>query len=130
MKNSLITIVVITIICGCSKQSPSPTQPISAKGYQAVFDSITISDSQILDLAYSSFKYPDGFYQEDLTGESIYYVNTLSILPLSQRSHNASELSTNSRDQAFAWSESTNVNSSQYRKLESESQTDKILSVS
>ena len=125
MKHSNPVILLAAIICGCSNQSSSPTEPLPIKSGQAAFDSITISDSQILALAYSSYKYPNGFYREDLAGGSIYYDNTLSILPASQRSDHAFELSTNSRDQALAWSESTGVNSAYYRKLESESQTDR-----
>jgi len=122
----LIPIILLTaILCGCSKQSPTPTEPIPVNNNQVFFDSISISDSQVLALAYSSYKYPDGFYQENVAGGSIYYENTLSILPLNQRLAHASELSTNSRDQALAWSESSSVNSAYYRKLVTESQTDK-----
>ena len=87
MKNSIIVIVLTAIICGCSKQSPSTTEPVPTNNIQATFDSITISDSQVLTLAYSSYRFPDGFYQENLAGGSIYYENTLSILPVSQRSY-------------------------------------------
>jgi len=125
MKNSILIIVLTAIICGCSKQPPSPTEPLPANNFLAAFDSITISNSQILSLAYSSYRFPEGFYQENLAGGSIYYENTLSILPLSQRSPHAFELSTNSQNQALAWSESSAVNSAYYRKLVLESQTDK-----
>jgi len=125
MKNLLLAIGLVIGVCGCSKQTPSPTQPVLSGDYQTSFDSITISDSQIRSLTYSSYKYPNGFYQENLGRGSIYYNNTLSILPLNQRSAHSTELSTNNQDQALAWSESTAINSAYYRKLVSESQTDK-----
>ena len=95
--------MLTAIICGCSKQTPSTTEPVPTNNIQATFDSITISDSQVLTLAYSSYRFPDGFYQENLAGGSIYYENTLSILPVSQRSSHAFELSTNNQDQALAY---------------------------
>lgn len=88
-------------------------------------DSTQLTDEIVLQAVYSNYKYPAGFYQEDLQGGSPYYVNTLSILPINDRVPHAYELSTDSRDQAFAWSESTSVNSSYYRKLVSERQTEK-----
>ncbi len=76
-------------------------------------------------VAYTSYKYPDDFYHEDLGGASIYYNNTLSILPLGSRTRHWVELSTDDRDQAFAWSVATDTNSAYHRDLVSERQTDK-----
>ncbi len=125
MNRILKSLLLLVFINGCTDQSALITQPEMPVNYEATFDSINISDSLLVSLAYSTNKYPEGFYQEDLNGASIYYENTLSILPTDQRTSHATELSTNDRDQAFAWSESTAVHSSYYRKLESESETDK-----
>ncbi len=83
------------------------------------------TDEQLLELVYSGYKFPDDFYEEDLEGASIYYVNTVSVLPLHERKSVWIEFCTDDRDQAFAWSESSNVNSSYYRDLVSESETEK-----
>jgi len=88
-------------------------------------DSTQLTNEIILQAVYSNYKYPSGFYEEDLQGGSTYYVNTVSISPLDKRENHWFELSTNSRDQAIAWSESSSVNSSYYRKLVSEKETEK-----
>jgi hypothetical protein len=82
-------------------------------------------DEKILQLVYSSYKYPAGFYHEDLTRSSIYYENTVSILPLAARQPRWVELCTDARGQALAWSESSSANSSYWRPLVSERQTEK-----
>lgn len=125
MRTNPLLLAVAIFIAGCSDRDVSPIQPEPAISYVATFDSISITDEALLQLSYSWFKFPPGFYQENLAGAGIYYENTLSIIPLSQRTDHSSELSTNSRDQALAWSESTSVNSAYYRTLESERQTDK-----
>jgi hypothetical protein len=89
-------------------------------------DSISLADTTLLRFASTGPKYPAGFYNEDLGDASIYYENTLSILPLGQRIPSAFELSTDNRDQAFAWSESSAVNSSDYRMLQSERETERF----
>lgn len=118
-------LVTTIVIVSCADKGVSPIPPNAESYYVATFDSISITNETLLQLSYSSFKYPNGFYQEDLGGASIYYENTLSILPLNQRTSHSFELSTNNRDQALAWSESTSVNSAYYRTLQSERQTEK-----
>lgn len=82
-------------------------------------------DDKILSKAYSSYKIPEEFYQENLDDGSIYYNNTLSILPLEERTSSSIQLSTDNRDQAREWSELTSKNSSYYRKLVDESENEK-----
>jgi len=128
IKYSFIAILFTTLISACSNkisQLTGPIEPTPSVNFYATFDSIAISDQAVLALAYSSNKYPAGFYQENLDDGSIYYVNTLSILPLEQRTSNSSELSTNNRDTALAWSESSEANGLNYRKMTSESETNK-----
>jgi hypothetical protein len=119
---SLLPIAMLFLTCTDrgSLLSPLPSPPTS---YIASFDSISVTDEEILQLVYSTFKVPINFYQEDVGSAGIYYENTLSILPLDQRTGHASELSTNSHDQALAWSESSSVHSSYYRTLQSEMET-------
>ena len=80
---------------------------------------------KLFEIAYSNYKYPEGFYSEELDGGSLYYVNTISIKPLEEREHIWIELSTNNRDTAFYWSELSCLNSSYYREYVSERQTEK-----
>lgn len=85
----------------------------------------TLNDDQILHLVYSSYKYPQGFYHEDIANGSIYYENTISILPVSQRGTQWIELCTDDRNQARAWSDSSNANGSAWRVVVSERETEK-----
>ncbi|MBN1397600.1 MAG: hypothetical protein JXA06_06180 [Bacteroidetes bacterium] len=85
----------------------------------------TLNDDQILQLVYSSYKYPQGFYQEDVTNCSIYYENTISIMPLRQRGTKWYELCTEDHNQARAWSDSSNANGSTWRVVVSERETEK-----
>jgi hypothetical protein len=71
----------------------------------------SIEDDQVLRLVYSSYKYPQGFYQEELTHSSIYYENTISIMPMQQRVMQWNELCTDDHDQARAWSDSSGAHS-------------------
>lgn len=80
----------------------------------------------ILVKAYSStYFYPADFYSESIDSGSIYYVNTISIKPLDQREPICIDLCSNDIAQARTWSELTNANSSQNRKLKGERQTEK-----
>lgn len=82
---------------------------------------IAFTTDEILKAAYSSYRMPSGAYSEPYRGD-LYYVNTVSV----ERQNFWRELCAESRDEAFAWSESTMVNSSDYRSLESERQTEKF----
>lgn len=111
--------------CGFSVRcvKDDPLSPPTA--YYASLDSIFITDEKLLELVYSSFKFHDDFYHEDLGDAPFYYESSLSILPLNQRPPHAFGLSTNSRDQALAWSEASATHSAYYRTLQSEQENEK-----
>lgn len=79
----------------------------------------------ILAAAYGGPRFPDGFYTEELGGYSLYYENTVSILPADERTPEWRELCTDDPEQAAAWSEAGSVNSSQYRPLIEARETEK-----
>ncbi len=115
----------VLLLSGCKDVGQEPPPDLSSPVFNATFESIDIEDSEILRVTYSSFKTPQGFYQEDLQGGSPYYESSLSITPLNLRQPPFFELSTNDRQQALAWSESSSVNSAYYRTLASERETDR-----
>ncbi len=88
-------------------------------------NSLGYTDDEIIAKVYSGYKFPAGFYTEDLDSGSIYYVNTLSIKPLNDRGDTWIELSTDNRDSAFNWSELSCLYSAYYRKYVSEKETEK-----
>ncbi len=120
MYRAMAFLTIACFLVGCTDNDDLLLPPT---GYAISFESIAITDDEILQMVYSPFKVPGKFYQEDIGQAGIYYENTLSILPLDQRTTDAFELSTNSRDQALAWSESTSVHSSYYRTVVSATET-------
>ncbi len=100
--------VFIFIILGCSDKIANVNE-----------------DEKILELVYSDYKYPQNFFIENLNGANIYYVNSLSITPLGERTSSSTELSTNNRDTAYYWSELTYLNSSYYRTFVDERETER-----
>lgn len=86
----------------------------------------TPEEEQILELAYDpGYKYPDGFYHEVIETGSVYYDNTLSITPLSDREHIWIELNTDDRNEARLWSDKTNEYNSVNREVVLENETQK-----
>jgi hypothetical protein len=86
----------------------------------------TPAEEQILELAYDpGYNYPDGFYHEDVESRSVYYDNTLSITPLSEREHIWIELNTDDKNEARLWSDKTNENGSINRVVVLENETEK-----
>jgi len=122
MKQRIRFGVIFLLLVACKGEKPpfSPSTPSPAS-----FETISITDEELLELVYSTYKHPEDFYHEELDGASIYYENSLSILPLHQRTDHCVELSTNDHDQALAWSESTAVHSAYYRYVESEQDDEK-----
>lgn len=112
----IIAVIFIAVVIVDSLPKPALKRPS-----QVSFETIKLSDDEIRRLARSQEKFPPGFYQENLAGASIYYENTVSI----RKSEDWFELSTDNRDQAFAWSEASSQKSSVYRALQSERQTEK-----
>ncbi len=101
---------------------PSDTPPEIAEG-QTEF-----SDEALRCAVYTEYKFPDGFYQEDLSlsgrdGEaSIYYENTVSI----DSSNQWNEFCTNDLSRARALSEQSAESSSYYRRLVDTTATEKF----
>ena len=86
----------------------------------------TPEEEQILELAYDpGYKYPEGFYHEVVETGSIYYDNTLSITPLSEREHIWIELNTDDKNEARLWSDKTNEYNSVNREVILENETQK-----
>ncbi len=115
----------VLLLFGCKDNGQGPPPGEGPPVFTATFSSIQIEDSEILRLTYSTFRMPDGFYHEDLQGGSPYYESTLSIAPLNLRQPPFFELSTDSKEQALAWSESSSVNSAYYRTLAGQRETDR-----
>jgi hypothetical protein len=111
-------IVFVLLFLGPSCGEDQACRPNDTDPYQW-------DDDRIRELVYSAYSYPSGFYQEDLYGGYPYYENTISIFPLDGRPDARIELCTTDRDQAFAWSESSAVNSSIYYPLIAERETEK-----
>lgn len=83
-------------------------------------------DDPILILAYDrEYIYPEGFFHEINLEGSVYYENTISIYPLSERDDVWIELSTNDKSEALSWSNLSDEYSSQHRVLISERETKK-----
>ncbi len=81
---------------------------------------------KVISFAYSEYRAPLGFYQEDFERGNPYYENTISIRrPICPDYGCWFELCSDERDLAYAWSESCAVSSSYYRDYESERETDK-----
>lgn len=83
-------------------------------------------ENKILELAYNSdYQYPDEFYHETISDGSVYYENTISIKPIPEREHIWIELSTNDKNEALSWTNSSNGYSSVNREIISEKETKK-----
>jgi hypothetical protein len=110
MKKRLLFLLLTSIICSCEYNDNS-------------LISLTTEDREIIEKAYSrDYMYPPGFdFDQDLDG-SLYYENTVSI-GRSQTSW--LELSTNDKQKAKQWSETSSSTSAYYRELVEERETDK-----
>jgi len=67
-------------------------------------------NQELLNATYTSYKYPNSFYSENLGDTSLYYVNTLSI----DSSNQWIELSTGTPEIAFNWSTLSTYENSQF----------------
>ena len=111
IKYYLFTILVTLIMISCDEEKVIRTP----------------EEEHILELAYSDeYNYPDGFYYEVIDTGSIYYINTVSIKPLSEREHIWIKLNTNDKNEARLWSDKTNEYSSVNREVILESETKKF----
>jgi hypothetical protein len=113
----LLTVAAGLVMASCSDEDP--LGPYDEDAYNW-------TDRQICALVYGNYVSPPGFYREDYRRGSPYYENTISIRrPICPDDGCWFELSTDDRGLAFAWSESSAVNSAYYRVLASESATEK-----
>ncbi len=113
MKTIIHLFLVLLAAAGisCTKDEGGSTEP---------------DEDQILRLVYSSYKCPQGFYQENLTKCSMYYENSVSVKPMAQRKAVWYELSTEEYSKARAWSDSSSVYSSAPRAIVSERETEQF----
>ncbi|MBP6671760.1 MAG: hypothetical protein KA247_01360 [Bacteroidetes bacterium] len=124
MKNIILYISISLIFLSCSDPNERNGEQIYLP--PNIQDSTQITDENVIRAVYSTYRYPKSFVTEDFQGASPYYENTISIRRLNERPEYWKELSTNDRNQAFAWSESSSVYSAYYRKLVSERETEKF----
>lgn len=113
-RSAILVLSLAPLSCG----DDSPETPGAPTPYEW-------TDDQIVTFSYAPFVWPDGFYHEDTDGGYPYYENTVSVAPPRERRDEWIELCTTSRDEAWAWSESSAVHSAYYRALVSERQTPK-----
>lgn len=106
---NLIMLLACTLLTGCTDLGSAP-----------------LLNDEIIRIAYSSYRLPDGFSTEDFSAGSPYYENTISIYPLQERGSSWFELCTNDYNQALAWSEASSRNSAYYRDLVSQRETEKF----
>jgi hypothetical protein len=104
---------VTGLLCACV---PGPLAPSA---------SVAIDDESLLQLAYSSYKLPDGFYQEDLHNVIFQNAGVMRIHPLGGRA-SVFERCTNDRSEALAWSESPDYYGADDRQLVSERETERF----
>jgi hypothetical protein len=77
----------------------------------------TPEENDIIRMAYSdTLIYAEDFYS-DPSEYSVYYVNTISVTPTSQREHSWIDLATDDYQQARAWMDSSTANSSVDRNI-------------
>ena len=115
--------LLIVVGLGCN----SPTNNNDTLWFEPpkIGDSTQITDDNVLRAVYSSYKVPPEFYTEDFNGGSPYYENTVSIHSTTVPWPRWIELSTNDRNKAFAWSESSCTYSTPYLRLDAERETEK-----
>lgn len=112
IKPFLFIILFIIVIAGCEDDKNNVIR--------------SPEEEQILELAYDrGYNYPDGFYHEADEIGSVYYDNTLSIRPLSEREHIWIELNTDDKNEARLWSDKTNEYYSVDRDVVLENETEK-----
>jgi hypothetical protein len=131
MKKLIYVLFLILLVYRCTEVRDSINSPIKDKGseypppYYDDNGTLIVSDEELLNITYAKYKLPDGFYNEQLLGGNIYYENTVSIKPANQRDGTWTELSTDNKDIARQWSDSSASYSSYYRDIVSEKETEK-----
>ena len=121
----LILATGVVFLSSCEDLGPlAPVNP-NAPAFTASFDSIQITDAEILRITYSSYKKPASFYNEDLQRDFLYYENTVSIGFNGPGEVPWIELSTNSREQALDWFKKGLGNGEWYGPIIGENETER-----
>jgi len=106
----LLIILTLALLVSCEKNNPNRTDEVN----------------RILELAYNKdYLYPEDFYHETISEGFVYYENTVSTKPISERNDIWIELSTNDKNEALLWSNKSNEYSSVNRAIISERETEK-----
>jgi hypothetical protein len=114
--------VAIAITAGVAAASFALATAGAAKPFSVSNSAPSFSDQEILDAAYGTQKTHPGAYSEELGGDQLYYVNTVSV----DGSNEWVELCANDALEAEGYAAATNANSSQVRALTSQSENDKF----
>jgi hypothetical protein len=99
----LIMVAAVVFLSSCEDIGPVALVNPNVPAFTASFDSIEITDAEILRITYSPYKKPASFYSEDLQKDFLYYENTVSIGFNGPGEVPWIELSTNSHAQAIEW---------------------------
>jgi hypothetical protein len=138
----LFGVFCIALFCGCAEENvmsklAGNTLTGGSKNEPGTFDGLNNGnetsteipnewDNEFLKLAYDqNYKYPTGFYYENDLAGSLYYVNTLSIKPITEREPPFIELHTLDKEEAKYWSLLTETNGSGNRVFVSENENEK-----
>jgi hypothetical protein len=116
LKTTFVLILIILLFPSCKDE---------INNTNIIDPNISITDEELYSLAYANYQFPSDFYYEDSLIGSLYYENTNSITPLNERDGTWFQLCTNNVDTARYWSELSSNNSSYYRDLVSQRQTEK-----
>ncbi|MBI9060612.1 MAG: hypothetical protein JEZ14_01400 [Marinilabiliaceae bacterium] len=114
MRKYLFLLIVFSLIVSCEE------------------DEITESSNndRFLEIAYNKrYQYPDGFYYEKNLIGYVYYENSVSIKPITERARTWIELNTDDKKQAKTWSNLSNEYSSVNREIVEERETDKYFEI-
>ncbi len=84
----------------------------------------SIPHDKLLDLAYDNdYEFPNGFFHEINLSGSVYYENSVSIKPVTERKSIWIELNTDNKEQAKTWSNLSDEYSSVNREMVKENET-------
>ena len=95
----ILTFVAVSVIAGCEEDINEYRNCNLKTTFVDTLDIINYSDKVLINFARYGNKYLPGFYIENLSNSSIYYINTVSI----QASNQWIYLCTNDSSQAFDW---------------------------
>jgi hypothetical protein len=107
-KYAAIVLFMLSFLVSCHKQPYEQYYEVPTfESNQSEF-----RDEELLNATYSTYKFPEDFYFENLNDTSIYYINTVSIDSLNKEKW--IELSTNSNETALQWCKRSSPDSSEF----------------